>query len=120
MKKANPRVGFFYCFMAERSRAPAGSAWGIRKLSPCRAQRARGTWANRLTAVAQGAAAPRAEGARRTSDSQASTQSNRPNYRPTLLNTVSSDSASLRATSLLASLHDSTSAPRILAATLAI
>ncbi len=46
MENGRPRVAIFYCFMAVRSKAPARLAWGIRKRSPCKAPRARGTWAN--------------------------------------------------------------------------
>ena len=59
MKEATLEVAFFISFLAERSEPPAGLAWGIRKPSPCRARRARGTWANRPFAVAAGDGAAR-------------------------------------------------------------
>jgi hypothetical protein len=61
MEKANPRVGLFYCFMAERSRALRALRGGFKGLGVL-AQPS----SNRLTAVAHGATAPRAPGARGT------------------------------------------------------
>jgi hypothetical protein len=59
MKKSHPRVAFFYCFMAERSRALRALRGGFEGLG-LQAQDS----PNRPSAVAHRAMAPRAEGAR--------------------------------------------------------